>query len=336
MAAVRLTFGSPPGPCTAAYHASALSAALLECAAVRSLGPASLPWSSPLGVRERALGKELYAVRDVKRHEVVLVEVPLLEVRQPEGAPPYTTDASPDALLEHWNAQLRALALADDACRAAALALFAPADSLLPPVFVETLNAAIAKLAELNDIPASEDARHFVLAFATNAVQHGDRLILPAITSRANHSCVPNATRVVDFPEKGQVTLCAAEPIGEGDAVTLDYTGHRIWGRMKRQAWLKHAKWFTCSCRRCTQRPDFEGALVCPRCLPPSERRGGFQLPHPLPPGVGCVVREPAPNGAPPSWVCGACGLCVSDAELDTPLAPARQRRACLRSRTTR
>ncbi|XRB24046.1 SET domain-containing protein [Pseudoscourfieldia marina] len=270
--------------------------------------------------------------REFARHDVLLIETCALSV-QCDDFDEVAVDAQPETLVANWDKQVYAYANADEETKQAVMNLFALDVTQLPGTYGKALQEHIHVVAEKNGV-SPEDATRVVLKFVANAVYKSNKVVLPLVSSRANHSCDANAVRVIDFPKQGLVTLYATEPLGEGDEVLVDYTAEVLWSRPRRIEWLRRTKCFDCTCRRC-KRPDYEGALVCPRCLPYDKRGGGFQLPHPMPPDVGCIVRDPPTSSCCHDdgekkgechWTCGTCGLHISETDLDValPAGPAK------------
>ncbi|KZO96845.1 SET domain-containing protein [Calocera viscosa TUFC12733] len=75
------------------------------------------------------------------------------------------------------------------------------------------------------------------------------------ITSRANHSCVPNATYDWSFPHFTG-GLRSLVPIKKGEEVTLSYTGKMFEPASERRAELLEQYAFECTCPSCTLSQD--------------------------------------------------------------------------------
>ncbi|KAI1352305.1 hypothetical protein F5Y01DRAFT_324533 [Xylaria sp. FL0043] len=84
-------------------------------------------------------------------------------------------------------------------------------------------------------------------------VQHGMGVF--RLTSRVNHSCVPNTFKWYNW-DLGQLTLHAMRDIQPGEELTADYVRGTLITKQERADRLSN--WdFTCTCRGCTD-PDLE------------------------------------------------------------------------------
>jgi len=111
-----------------------------------------------------------------------------------------------------------------------------------------------------------EDERRFLHVLAVNGVSLPDaRRGLFATSSRANHSCRPNAAFCVR--ESGELALLAISEIDEGEEITVSYLSEAdlLVPRSRRQRMLRN--WgFECDCSRCSADFDDVRSMRCGEC----------------------------------------------------------------------
>lgn len=106
----------------------------------------------------------------------------------------------------------------------------------------------------LHDCRASTEEKTALGIWDTNAIGHGEASLSSSegiylLGSRFNHSCLPNVIRVWKEGE-GVEVFHAARDIAPGEELTIWYS-HVFSSRSKRQAELRRAFHFTCSCEVC-------------------------------------------------------------------------------------
>lgn len=314
--------------CAAALAARLRHAGAKACAKDKAdvLRPPHTGTPPPAALEARHVegrGGALFATRGFRPGEALLVERPVL-VLDTDGLGTYQWDADPADMVPSWRAVCAAAAALPDATRDRVLRMFALDPARLRPEVRDALRDFARAEGDALGVGAPA-AERLPLVWSANAADVGEgRVALPVVGSMACHACVPNAVRVPDAPARGDVTFYALRPIAEGEEVCIDYLGGKLWDREQRKERLRVTKQFECACARCA-RPDREGALVCPRCLPMASRQHGFLLPLELPEDVGFVVRDV--GGAKRPWRCTVCPDPLEDAEVNSPLpaqAPAR------------
>nr|XP_031850119.1 SET domain-containing protein SmydA-8-like isoform X2 [Nomia melanderi] len=141
-------------------------------------------------------------------------------------------------------------------------------------------------------------------AFETVSVQDKDhssslRGLYP-IGGLQNHCCVPNTRHHFDGEQRLYVN--AARPISAGEELTMSYTS-LFWDTMLRRHFLSATKYFSCECKRCSDRTEFGSGLGAFLCA--SEDCSGRLLPqNPL-------------NTATP-WGCDKCSVVISNRQISS------------------
>ncbi|XP_037916547.1 histone-lysine N-methyltransferase ASHR1-like isoform X2 [Hermetia illucens] len=86
-------------------------------------------------------------------------------------------------------------------------------------------------------------------------------------TSLLAHDCSPNARIILDSNDYS-VSVSASRDIKEGEIITISYVDI-FMSTLQRRDELKNAKFFWCSCQRCSDPTEFDtfcNALRCPKC----------------------------------------------------------------------
>ncbi|XP_014271573.1 SET domain-containing protein SmydA-8 isoform X1 [Halyomorpha halys] len=88
-----------------------------------------------------------------------------------------------------------------------------------------------------------------------------------------SHDCTPNTTHVID--SKFHLTIRTTIPIKKGDPLTISYC-NTLHGSMWRREQLLGSKFFDCTCKRCSDKTEFNtfmSAIKCENC------QNGYLLP---------------------------------------------------------
>ena len=266
--------------------------------------------------RTAEAGRLLVAARAFGKGDVVFVEAALLSVAAPDD---YTDEADDAVHLGLWEREVDAFDALDAVGRRRVLTMHAAA----PPPRLAPLLEEFSRRRPAD----AQKRRRLPLIFSGNALEAGDRFLLPVMGSLIAHGC--DASVVREANAAGGVEFVAVRPIACGEALSVDYLGQTLWPRARRREWLRANKGFECACARC-QRPDLESSIACPRCV--ADHGGQWPLP------LGGLVAPPAGGDEPfvelagrlcPAaragrWVCSGCAdHAMSNDELGAIRLPA-------------
>uniref|UniRef100_A0A6A7FNI6 Protein msta-like n=1 Tax=Hirondellea gigas TaxID=1518452 RepID=A0A6A7FNI6_9CRUS len=126
---------------------------------------------------------------------------------------------------------------------------------------------------------------------------YGEVSGLYPMASLLGHSCVPSTRARL---QGEYLVVTATESITAGSPITVMFTDI-LWGTKARRDHLLQTRFFSCSCRRCsdpTELGSYFSALVCPNCKP----------------SQAVLPTKPLSSSAP--WACKTCKYQISGDEL--------------------
>lgn len=89
------------------------------------------------------------------------------------------------------------------------------------------------------------------------------------------HNCVPNTCHSFENVSEGyKITIRAALPIQKGDHISTMYT-HALWGTQARREHLRETKYFSCTCKRCSDPEELGTNFSALLCMGTSEQSCG-------------------------------------------------------------
>jgi len=162
---------------------------------------------------------------------------------------------------------------------------------------MDNKEAMLALLARTG-APVQEEDREevwlFLRVLLANSFDHKDATTVYLWLSRANHSCSPNAVRMVVADKI--IAVVALRPIGAGEEICITYVLEQtlFMPTLERQRRMRSMFGFDCACARCTDEEDAVRAFRC--------RTGGCR-------GARRALRRGSPGA------CSACGALPSAAE---------------------
>ncbi|KAF2369131.1 Zinc finger MYND-type [Trinorchestia longiramus] len=127
--------------------------------------------------------------------------------------------------------------------------------------------------------------------------EYGEVMGLYPMASLLGHSCVPNTRARI---QGEHLVVTATETINAEAPITAMFSDI-LWGTKARRDHLLQTRFFSCSCRRCsdpTELGSYFSSLRCPKC----------------PQQEPVLPTQPLVSAA--SWACSACGYQVSSEEL--------------------
>ncbi|XP_045477344.1 SET domain-containing protein SmydA-8-like [Harmonia axyridis] len=118
------------------------------------------------------------------------------------------------------------------------------------------------------------------------------------------HNCVPNTYHSFQNVSDGyKITIRAALPIKKGDHISTMYT-HALWGTQARREHLKETKYFSCSCKRCSDPTELGTYFSAFLCMGTSEKScDGFHQPI-----------DPLDDNT--EWSCNKCDVKLTNNEI--------------------
>ncbi|KAK9885451.1 hypothetical protein WA026_010947 [Henosepilachna vigintioctopunctata] len=134
--------------------------------------------------------------------------------------------------------------------------------------------------------------------------QYSEMSVLYPTAYLMEHSCVPNTVHTFDLVSQGyKINIRAALPIKKGDHISTMYT-HALWGTQGRREHLRETKYFSCSCKRCSDPSELGTNFSSLLCMGSNEEPcGGLQSPiNPLDYNT--------------EWACNKCQIRLTNGEV--------------------
>lgn len=212
----------------------------------------------------------LFASKTFKAGTVVLEEAPIVVLAK-SAESTITVPASVD---EKYHDTFRSMVQAglswiqqQPKDEKAILELYFPSNESANVYEKDVLKVANEAIKYLQNKSSSEEENwvtigKIMLVWSCNAFE-GGRIYRKI--SRVNHCCNPNA---IIQPAGETQRLVAAADIVQGDEITISYLGTMLYADTQtRNERLKQAKFFECSCDRCST-DDVAARIPCPSCHP--------------------------------------------------------------------
>ena len=245
-------------------------------------------------------GRLLVAARAFGKGDVVFVEAALLSVAAPDD---YTDEADDAVHLGLWEREIDAFDALDAVGRRRVLTMHAAA----PPPRLAPLLEEFGRRRPAD----AQKRRRLPLIFSGNALEAGDRFLLPVMGSLIAHGC--DASVVREANAAGGVEFVAVRPIACGEALSVDYAWGRRCGRARGGA-SGSARTRASSARaRAASGPTSSRRLRARAASPTMEDSGRCRSAQVAPPAGGDAAvrragRPPLPGGARGPlgvlWVC--------------------------------
>ncbi|RZB38995.1 uncharacterized protein BDFB_007116 [Asbolus verrucosus] len=115
-------------------------------------------------------------------------------------------------------------------------------------------------------------------------------------SSMFEHNCSANCSK--SFTNQGHILITAAQPIQEGDHLSISYTDS-LWGTPNRRYFLHETKFFWCHCSRCEDPTEFGTNFSALKCQ--DTNCSGLLLPETF-----------TETQKLPEWVCTRCSHSIS------------------------
>lgn len=117
------------------------------------------------------------------------------------------------------------------------------------------------------------------------------------------HSCLPNCRYNFDMKNGFRIVVETARDIKAGEHLTTTYS-HVLWSTQLRQQHLMDAKYFSCTCQRCSDPTELGTHFSTLRCLGGEEGPcNGLQLPT-------------NPTSLKNEWACNKCPITVTNEQV--------------------